>query len=88
MIIRSQDKLQLIPLETGSISVDYRNKKKINFFETGNNNPNKIGEYSSEEKAIKVLDEICNQYGRYTCRYGGDHSIDAVYQMPQDSEVE
>jgi hypothetical protein len=39
-----------------------------------------IGKYSSEEKALKVLDEI--QKLIY------DYQIGGVFQMPQDDEVE
>lgn len=91
MIIRSQDKMQLIPFEgfvftatkAGLIVCDKDTLTKPSELAL-----RVIAGYSTNEKAIKVLDEICTQYGRYTCRYGGDHSIDAVYQMPQDSEVE
>ena len=47
----------------------------------------KLGEYSAEEKAIKVLDMIAEQYAGYSRRYGGDCSMYAVFEMPQDEEV-
>ncbi len=49
-----------------------------------------LGIYSTEEKAIKVLDMICEQY-QYCqeCKCGlvGINKPDFVFQMPQDSEV-
>lgn len=47
-----------------------------------------LGTYSTEEKAIKVLDMITQQYASYSCRYGSDCSHYAVFQMPSDEEVE
>ena len=53
----------------------------------------KLGEYSSEEKAIKVLDMICEKYKEPIVRanYTDNESLiyaNSVFQMPQDSEVE
>lgn len=49
-----------------------------------------IGEYSTEEKAIKVLDMIQSAYGKSfeeeRNNYIG-HRYNVVFQMPQDSEV-
>ena len=70
MIIRSQDKTKIfnfeqirkIDCDNGMIVVD-----SISL----------LGEYSTEEKAIKVLDMICEKV-----------FVQAnVFQMPQDSEV-
>lgn len=58
-----------------------------------------LGEYSTEEKAIKVLDMIQNAYEMsFYCDHASDQSANAmrpyifasnrVFQMPQDSEVE
>lgn len=84
MLIRSQDKLQLIPLEIGSISIDYRNKTHIYFYQgSGAEQTSKLGEYSTEEKALKVLDMIQDYY------INKEINIRAkVFQMPLDSEVE
>lgn len=54
-----------------------------------------IGEYSTEEKALKVLDEI-QTHLKFELRFisnasGGDYWLDkgvTVYQMLQDDEVE
>jgi hypothetical protein len=50
----------------------------------------RLGEYSSEEKAIKVLDKICENYmfaKTEETYHEGIYSYEPVYQMPQDSEV-
>lgn len=41
-----------------------------------------LGNYSSKEKAMRVLDEIENQLNEF------DFEGTVVYQMPQDEEVE
>lgn len=41
-----------------------------------------LGNYSSKEKAMRVLDEIENQLNEF------DLEGTVVYQMPQDDEVE
>lgn len=74
MLIRSQDKRTLVNLDNvARITIeqisnsDYRIGAGYNY----------IGTYSTEEKAIKVLDMIQQNYER---RW-------EVFQMPQDSEV-
>lgn len=87
MLIRSQDKKQLLNLDNGHISIDFRNRGRVLFCGLSFSNQEDytcIGEYSTEEKAINVLDMIQKQYARFSCRYGADHSEDAVFQMPQD----
>jgi hypothetical protein len=46
-----------------------------------------IGKYSSEEKALKVLDMIQNLI-QEQIRLHIDWQIGGVFQMPQDDEVE
>lgn len=92
MLIRSQDKEILINLHNVSqlytvgfcITADFADNRDSGFRDIGN--------YSSEEKAIKVLDMIQDVYQdaeeikclgtKYPFR--GKY----VFQMPQDSEVE
>lgn len=87
MLIRSQDKLQLVTLENGTVAVDYRSKSQILFYEIGSVEPSStIGKYSSEEKAIKVLDNIQNEYQYIEeCKTVGVGRIspEFVFQMPQ-----
>ena len=98
MLIRSQDKLQLIPLEIGSISTGYKDledSKKIYFYDAGCTTPSStLGLYSTQEKAIKVLDLIQEAYEN-SCTveahipgctpYMAIHST--VFKMPKDDEV-
>lgn len=93
MIIRSQDKksvttdlnIQIYDCDNGS-------------FEIVNGTVDTLGIYSTEEKAIKVLDMIEKRYLEYERSMGGSiNQYSAippttfippkVFQMPQDSEV-
>lgn len=91
MWIRSQDKTKLIKAEFIRISGN-------EIVATCSNTPaTKIGEYSSQEKALKVLDMIQSQINMNeefatqgeqingTC--GSIRLLKFVYQMPLDSEV-
>ena len=81
MIIRSQDRRGLVNLEnidTVCISTEWE-------IVTFNGNVKSFwGTYSTEEKAIKVLDMICRAYEYFR---GGNVYEHSVFQMPQDSEV-
>ena len=73
MIIRSQDKKKIIPLNQPiyiETVVDEWSISTERYF---------LGTYSTEEKAIKVLDMIQSDY---VCHKGLWY-----FQMPQDSEV-
>ena len=100
MLIRSQDRLQLIPIDNGSISIGYKDSednKRIYFYDTGCSHPTStLGLYQTKEKAIKVLDMITNTYtgSCYTENaFAGTRFIlsiiknNVVFEMPQDSEV-
>ena len=77
MIIRSQDKRKIIPLNQPIYIETVADEWKISterFF---------LGSYSTEEKAIKVLDMICD-----ACRNTAFIDEQAVmFYMPQDCEV-
>lgn len=94
MLIRSQDKKYLIDmngLEIHACGREIRASRWVDHYDT-------IGEYSTEEKAIKVLDMIQEAYE--TSLYS-DHAFDSsaqvmrpyifvnhrVFQMPSDAEV-
>ena len=49
-----------------------------------------LGEYSTKEKAVKVLDMIQEAYCDFMTVRNGDMwcGKDSVFQMPEDSEVE
>ncbi len=81
MIIRSQDKTKIFNFEqirrincdNGMIVVD---------------NTALIGEYTTEEKAIKVLDMIMEHYDKVMdARYWNNEYQENFFIMPQDSEV-
>lgn len=44
-----------------------------------------VARYSSEEKAIKVMQLIQNQYLDFCCNY---HAQSGVFRFPKDEEVE
>ena len=50
-----------------------------------------LGHYSTEEKAIKVLDMIQNAYVNYQYSkwvgYESETVIDCIFEMPMDDEV-
>ena len=86
MLIRSQDKKDLINLDKvtrlaagkvyGQNETDWLIEVERQL---------SIGQYSSEAKAIKVLDMIQDAYARFCA---GNTYSDAVFQMPSDEEVE
>ena len=87
MLIRSQKKTLMVNMDNvasicannGNVVVDYVNSEH-----------DSIANYSTEEKAIKVLDMIQNSY-QYCeeCKYTGVGASqpEFVFQMPQESEV-
>lgn len=81
MIIRSQDKKKIynfeqirrIFVDTNMIIVD---------------DVSILGEYSTEEKAIKVLDMIQKAYSKANYYFISNGFVqNVVFEMPQDSEV-
>jgi hypothetical protein len=78
MWIRSQDKEILI--KAICIYLCGENHENCIRASCANGNNWYIGEYSTKEKALKVLDEI--QKLIY------DYQLGVVFQMPQDDEVE
>lgn len=94
MIIRSQDKRKIIPLNQPVYIEKIVDEWKISterYF---------IGTYSTEEKAIKVLDMIQEEYGKHLYGQGGQMATVDIYiqpfafippkvfEMPSDEEVE
>ncbi len=90
MIIRSQDKRFISTNLNLKIYQDDWSKK----FEISNDTGAELGFYSTEEKAIKVLDMIQEKYiEHYTLEdiLGSVQGVIVVpkcFQMPQDNEVE
>lgn len=87
MLIRSQDKKSI----TTDLNLEIFADETKNEYAIGNITRGGIGTYSTEEKAIKVLDMIENFYSNFKfCEiWGSDMTefYDAIFQMPQDEEV-
>ena len=92
MLIRSQNKKVIAVLENcDSIGVyPVQSIYHICTYNGVEESRSSIGEYSTEEKAIRVLDMIQNSY-QYCeeCKYMGVGASqpEFAFQMPQDSEV-
>lgn len=87
MLIRTQDKTELINLDNViRILVEY---KRVMVDTVDNEIFTTIGEYSTDEKALKVLDKIENTYVRFQQRYGSSTSNrDCIYNMPQEDKID
>ena len=97
MIIRSQNKKSIVNIDN-TFEISVHDKKVVvsgSYSAVG-----LLGTYSTEEKAIKVLDMIQKEYGRHYYGEGGslatiNHYVEPfafippkVFQMPSDEEVE
>lgn len=78
MLIRSQNKAILLNFSNLTVAYIVKNDGGFVILSLENENRYKLGKYSSEAKAMKVLDIIQEAYV--------NGHID--YQMPADSEVE
>lgn len=91
MLIRSQGKKRLINFNQCEQIAVYNFKPGIYTVET---RTALLGKYTSEEKAVKVLDMIQKVYGVYATLSSSISGISDIYnipkmfQMPQDDEVE
>ena len=88
MIIRSQDKKTI----TTDLNLCVYEDEWTHQFEVSNNIGMELGLYSTEEKAIKVLDMICEAYCRMEdikCGAVQAQKHDSFcFDMPSDEEVE
>lgn len=89
MIIRSQDKKLIVNMD----NIDTLEVVGVNirYFNGGSETAGRIATYSTEEKAIKVLDMICNfanekHYEKIVTEQCGCIG-GVVFDMPQDREV-
>ena len=97
MIIRSQDKTMIVNLKNIANLHIAGKRIKVVYFQ--GDCADDIAEYSTEEKAIKVLDMIQDKYLSRMELDGGYDRVNGcyiqpnfwvlpkVFQMPQDSEV-
>lgn len=81
MLIRSQNKKSIINLS----NIDLINADNETIRAYNGNSSTTLGKYSTQEKAIKVLDQI--QYSCITITNGSKY-FSPVFQMPQDNEVQ
>ena len=82
MWVRSQDKKRLTNVE--DVRILEQNNGDYNIW--GNNNCN-LGKYSTEEKALKVLDMIEQSVSGFIDEEVAEFYQYGIFQMPQDSEV-
>lgn len=89
MIIRSQNKKSIVNLDN-TFEISAHDKKVVvigSYSAVG-----LLGIYSTEEKAIKVLDMICEEYKKYTSAKSMSTYFafipPKVFQMLSDEEVE
>ena len=86
MLIRSQDKKSITSCLELKIVDAFIDGKEI-----CTSGGKALGHYSTEEKAIKVLDMIQNAYVNYQYSkwvgYERETVIDCIFEMPQDEEV-
>lgn len=108
MLIRSQNRLSL-ELISGGVTIEKVYRKNGKYYSCANTieigegalhlywirvNQEYMGEYSSKNKAIKVLNMICEFYDKCLAFSMGndgcyhESSVTKVFQMPHDSEVE
>lgn len=95
MLIRSQDKKSFINMNTVSqLYVDDDDNITADFNNSDDDGFEIIGQYSSEAKAIKVLDMIQAEYIKVRISLDKQGYIEEVFnlpkvfQMPSDEEVE
>lgn len=102
MIIRSQDKKVIVNLDNiDSICIEHKiGEVDVVCYNGFEDTRMGIGAYSTEEKAIKVLDMIQQEYGKHLYGQGGQMATADIYiqpfafippkvfQMPSDEEVE
>ena len=89
MLIRSQDKKTIIPIEHGYIALsNYNNRSQIIFSVINENDAYlALGTYSTDENALKVLDMIQDIYSD-NGRPIEWHNAHKIFQMPKDEELE
>lgn len=101
MLIRSQAKMSLVKFENIVININNINGKEIicwSQMNPGEDEYISLGYYSTKAKAMKVLDMIQEAYSEYQIMLNFSVSYlhefkektdgFAIFQMPEDSEVE
>ena len=90
MLIRTQNRMRLLDMTgiTIRISNEYGEKYDIEAYANQTGRYQLVGTYSSEEKAIEVLDMIQNRYISSNVVLHGGFVKNTVFEMPEDSEVD
>nr|UWI42108.1 MAG: hypothetical protein [Bacteriophage sp.] len=90
MLIRSQDKTILLNFSNSTVVYIAKNDKGFVILSLENENRYRLGKYSSEAKAMKVLDMIQEAYCKFMSVKNDDawDGKESVFYIPADSEVE
>lgn len=90
MLIRSQNKAILLNFSNLTVAYIVKNDGGFVILSLDNENRYKLGKYSSEAKAMKVLDMIQEAYCKFMSVKNDDawSGKESVFYMPEDSEVE
>lgn len=101
MLIRSQNKMSLVKFENIVVNINNINGKEIicwSQMNPGEDEYISLSHYSAKAKAMKVLDMIQEAYSEYQIMLNFSVSYlhefkektdgFAIFQMPEDSEVE
>lgn len=96
MLIRSQDKKSIFDMTASNIEIGIKNEILGYGNSFGDTDiPTVLGRYLSEQRAIEVLDEICNAYislnkcmgkefrANNPSGYFGGYVKNGIYQMPE-----
>ena len=97
MLIRSQDRKTLTKFDFINISptidriihdfAEDKEDESVEMIAFVGHGSNIIGAYSTEEKAIKVLDVIQEEYEKANTYYCDGYVSNVIFQMPQDDNV-
>ena len=89
MLIRSQDKTILLNFSNLTVVYIAKNDDDFVVLSLEDKNRYRLGKYSSEAKAMKVLDMIQEAYCKFISVKNDDtwDGKESVFYMPEDSEV-
>ena len=90
MLIKSQNKAILLNFSNLTVAYIVKNDGGFVILSLVNENRYKLGKYSSEAKAMKVLDMIQEAYCKFMSVKNDDawDGKESVFYMPENSEVE
>lgn len=90
MLIRSQNKAFLLNFSNLTVAYIAKDDEGFVISSLEDENRYRLGKYSSEAKAMKVLDMIQEAYCKFMSVKNDDawDGKESVFYMPEDSEVE